>query len=132
MAAAGALIVVAIAGCGSPSPRDQLRSAWGELKHALVHGDANGLCALLDDTARAQLLAAIAQLSPPSSSSCASAARTLFQVSRDARQQVSGAKLLSVRVDGDSATTTDSTGPPADQWVKADGSWQLANLGLGN
>ena len=75
---------------------------------------------------------AIAQVSPPSSSSCESAAKTLFQLSPDARQKLAGAELVSVHVHGDTATTTDTTGPPANDWVKVDGDWQLADLDLGS
>jgi len=125
-------VAAAIAGCGAAaSPAAQVRSAWATLKHALVDGDANRFCAMLNDTSRTQLLVAIAQVSPPSSASCDSAAQTLFQISRDARQKAAAATLLSVHVRGDVATTTDTSGPPADRWVKVDGGWQLADLGLG-
>ena len=124
---------LALAGCGSAaSPAAQVRSAWATVKGALVDGDAKRFCAMLNDTSRAELLAAIAQVSPPSSSSCESAAKTLFDLSRDARQKFAAAKLVSVRVRGDSATTTDTTGPPANRWVKVDGGWQLADLDLGS
>ena len=85
---------------------------------------------MLNDTSRIQLMATIAQVSPPSSSSCESAAQTLFDLSRDARQKLGSAKLVSVHVSGDSATTTDTTGPPPDHWVKVDGGWQLADFDL--
>jgi hypothetical protein len=124
---------LALGGCGgAASPPAQVRSAWETVKHALVTGDAKRFCAMLNDTSRTELLATIAQVSPPSSSSCESAAQTLFQISRDARQKLEGAKLVSVHVRGDTATTTDTTGPPADRWVKVDGGWQVANLGLGS
>jgi hypothetical protein len=130
IAVAAALV---LGGCGSAaSPRAQVRSAWETVKHALVTGDAKRLCAMLNDTSRTELLATIAQVSPPSSSSCESAAQTLFQISRDARQKLEGARLVSVQVRGDTATTTDTTGPPANRWVKVDGGWQLADLGLGS
>jgi hypothetical protein len=126
-------VAAALAGCGTAaSPAAQVRSAWATLKRALVDGDAKRLCAMLNDTSRTQLLVTIAQVSPPSSSSCESAAQTLFQLSRDARQKLAAAKLLSVHVHGDAATTTDTTGPPANRWVKVDGGWQLADLGLGS
>jgi hypothetical protein len=76
---------------------------------------------MLNDTPRTQLLATIAQVSPPSSSSCESAAQTLFDLSRDARQKPAAAKVVSVHVRGDPATTTDTTGLPANRWVKVDG-----------
>jgi hypothetical protein len=59
-------------------------------------------------------------------------AQTLFDLSRDARQKLAAAKLVSVHVSGDAATTTDTTGPPANRWVKVDGGWQLADLDLGS
>ena len=124
---------LALGGCGgAASPPAQVRSAWETVKHALVTGDAKRFCAMLNDTSRVQLLATIAQVSPPSSSSCESAAQTLFQLSPDARQKLETAKLVSVHVRGDTATTTDTTGPPANRWVKVDGAWQLADLGLGS
>jgi hypothetical protein len=127
------IATLALGGCGgAASPPAQVRSAWETVKHALVTDDAKRFCAMLNDTSRVQLLATIAQVSPPSSSSCESAAQTLFQISRDARQKLEGAKLVSVHVRGDTATTTDTTGPPADRWVKVDGGWQVANLGLGS
>jgi hypothetical protein len=130
---AAIVVAAALAGCGTAaSPAAQVRSAWAALKRALVDGDAKRFCAILNDTSRAQLLATIAQVSPPSSSSCENAAQTLFQLSRDARQKLGAAKLLSVQVHGDAATTTDTTGPPANRWVKIDGDWQLADLGLGS
>jgi hypothetical protein len=124
---------LALGGCGGAAPPPaQVRSAWETVKHALVTGDAKRFCAMLNDTSRTELLATIVQVSPPSSSSCESAAQTLFQISRDARQKLEGAKLVSVHVRGDTATTTDTTGPPADRWVKVDGAWQVADLGLGS
>jgi hypothetical protein len=124
---------LALGGCGgAASPPAQVGSAWETVKHALVTGDAKRFCAMLNDTSRTELLATIAQVSPPSSSSCESAAQTLFQISRDARQKLEGAQLVSVHVRGDTATTTDTTGPPADRWVKVDGGWQVADLGLGS
>jgi hypothetical protein len=126
-------VMTVLAGCGgAASPAAQVRSAWTTFKRALVDGDARRFCAMLNDTSRTQLLATIAQDSPPSSSSCETAAETLFDLSRDARQKLKAAKLLSVHVSGDSATTTDSTGPPPNRWVKVDGGWQLADLDLGS
>jgi hypothetical protein len=127
------IATLALGGCGgAASPPAQVRSAWETVKHALVTGDAKRFCAMLNDTSRVQLLATIAQVSPPSSSSCESAAQTLFQLSPDARHKLAGAKLVSVHVHGDTATTTDTTGPPANDWVKVDGDWQLADLDLGS
>jgi hypothetical protein len=133
LSAIAVVTALALTGCGAAaSPAAQVRSAWTTFKRALVDGDAKRFCAMLNDTSRTQLLATIAQVSPPSSSSCESAAQTLFQLSPDARQTLAGAKLVSVHVRGDTATTTDTTGPPADRWVKVDGGWQVANLGLGS
>jgi hypothetical protein len=131
--ATAVVATLVLGGCGgATSPPAQVRSAWETLKRALVDGDAKRFCAMLSDTSRVQLVATVAQVSPPSSSSCESAAQTLFQLSPDARQKLEGAKLVSVHVRGDTATTTDTTGPPANRWVKVDGGWQLADLGLGS
>jgi hypothetical protein len=133
LSAIAVVTALALAGCGAAaSPAAQVRSAWTTFKRALVDGDAKRFCAMLNDTSRTQLLATISQVSPPASSSCESAADTLFDLSRDARQKLGAAKLLSVHVSGDAATTTDTTGPPANRWVKVDGGWQLADLDLGS
>jgi hypothetical protein len=110
-------------GCGSgSSPRQELRQAWSEAKKALVAGRATTFCGLLSDNARAQLLAVAG------AASCESAAATAFDVERDARAQFAGAHLVSIAVHGDRATTTDSTGPPADQWTRVRGAWKLAAI----
>jgi hypothetical protein len=109
--------------CGSSSPKDQVRHAWAELKHAVVAGDARGLCALLSDEARALLIAEASTLAP--ASTCEAAATTTFDVARDARAKAAGAKLTSVTVRGHEATTTDSTGQQPDNWIKVNGAWHL-------
>jgi hypothetical protein len=112
------------AGCSSgSSPRQELRHAWSEVKNALVAGRAATFCALLSDNARAQLLALTG-----GAASCESAAATAFDVGRDARAQFAGAHLISIAISGDAATTTDSTGPPADRWTRVNGAWKLAAI----
>ena len=104
----------------------QVRQAWSNLKGALVAGNAGKFCALLSDQARAQLLVQIAAVSP--ASTCAAAANTFFDITRDARAQAAKAKLTSVTVHRDQATTTDTTGPPPNSWIKVQGNWQLASF----
>jgi hypothetical protein len=120
------LATLAITACGSSSPADQVRQAWSNLKGALVAGNTGKFCALLSDQARAQLLVQIAAVSP--ASTCAAAANTFFDITRDARAQAAKAKLTSVTVHGDQATTADTTGPPPNSWIKVQGSWQLASF----
>lgn len=123
------VLSIGIAECGSASPKDQVRQAWSELKSALVAGDASKFCALLSDQARAQLLVEVAVVSPVSS--CEAAAHTDFDIARNARAQIANAKLTSVVVHGDQATTTDTTGPPPNDWIKVLGKWEVASLSSG-
>lgn len=110
----------------SPSPTEQVRSAWSQLRDAMVAGNPSGICAGLSDQARAELLAVVSAITP--ASTCEAAARTWSDVARNTRAQLAGAKLTSVSVHGNNATTTDTTGPPSDEWIKVQGAWELAQL----
>jgi hypothetical protein len=89
----------------------------------MVGGNVAKFCALLSDNARAQLLALAGD-----AASCDSAARTMFDVARDARAQLGHVHLIAITIHGDTATTTDTSGPPGDEWTWADGGWKVASV----
>jgi hypothetical protein len=112
------------AGCGShSSPRDELRHAWSDMKNAVVAGNATKFCAVLSDNARAQLLALAG-----GAANCDSAAKTMFDVARDARGQLGHVHLTAITIHGDTATTTDTAGPSADRWTWVNGGWKVASV----
>lgn len=117
-----ATVLLAV-GCGADSPRSELRRAWSDLKNAMVAGNATKFCALLSDDARAQLLALAGD-----ATSCDGAATTAFDVARDARAQLGHVHLIAITLHGDTATTTDSSGPPANRWTRVNGEWKLASV----
>lgn len=89
----------------------------------MVAGSATKFCALLSDDARDQLLALAG-----GAASCESAARTTFDVAREARAQLARVHLVAITIHGDTAMTTDSTGPPGDQWTRVNGGWKFASV----
>jgi hypothetical protein len=36
--------------------------------------------------------------------------------------------LIAVTIHGDTAMTTDATGPPADRWTRVNGAWKVASV----
>lgn len=121
-----ALVAVALAGCGSSSSAsDQVRSAWNDLKSALVNGDGSKLCGLLTSTAQSQLVSEVRTLDP-SVKDCQGAAKILLERAKAERSKLSSATLKTVSVHGNTATTSDSTGGTPNTWVKQGGSWKLS------
>lgn len=77
----------------------------------------------MTDDARAQVILGAALVASGGGSTCEAAMRTIFDISRDSMDQFARAHLTSVNVDGDRATTTDSSGGDATHWKKVNGRW---------
>jgi hypothetical protein len=103
----------------------QVRAAWTEFKHALVTKSPSGLCGVLSAKASRELVADVT--TKPRPTSCEAAAADLFKVAGGSA--IAKVQLLTVRVSGDTATTTDTAGPPAAHWVRTGlSTWKLAYL----
>ena len=136
-AAAGALLVLVLAGIavgvlllgggGKSSPEDQVRAAWMDMRDAIVARDRGKFCSLLTDDARGQLVVGTALLTAGTGApTCEAAMRTIFDIARDSLDKVGQSHLVSVTVDGDRATTTDSSGGSRTDWERVNGRWLLA------
>jgi hypothetical protein len=107
------------------SPQAQVRAAWTQFKNSLVNKSPSGLCGVLTPKASRQLVAGVT--TKPRPTSCKAAAADLFKVAGG--PSVASVRLLTVRVSGSTATTTDTAGPPAAHWVRTGTStWKIAYL----
>jgi hypothetical protein len=113
------------ASSAATSPQAQVRAAWTQFKNALVAKSPSGLCGVLTSHASRQLIAGVRAKTRPTS--CKAAAVDLFKIAGGS--SVAKVRLLSVRVTGSTATTTDTAGPPAAHWVRTGTStWKIAYL----
>ena len=102
-----------------------MRAAWGQFKNALVSKSPSGLCGVLTAHAGRQLVAGVRAKQRPTS--CTAAAADLFKIAGGS--SVAKVRLLTVHVTGNTATTTDTAGPPAAHWVRTGTStWKIAYL----
>jgi hypothetical protein len=107
------------------SPQAQVRAAWTTFKNAIVDKSPTAFCASLTSHASAQFIADVPKKLHVTS--CKAAAVQLFKVAGGASE--AHIRLLSVRVKGNTATTTDTAGPPAAHWVRTGGStWKIATF----
>jgi hypothetical protein len=83
------------------------------------------VCGILTAHASSQLVADVH--AKPQPTSCKAAATDVFKVAGG--PSVAKIRLLTVKVTGNTATTTDTAGPPADRWVRTGPSaWKIASL----
>jgi hypothetical protein len=107
------------------SPQAQVRSAWAQLKSSLVNKSPSAFCGILTAHAGQQLVADVK--AKPKPTSCTAAAADLFKVAGG--PALSKIRLLTVKVTGNTAQTTDTGGPPPDQWVRTGKTtWKIASL----
>jgi hypothetical protein len=107
------------------SPQAQVRAAWTKFKNAIADKDPSAFCGSLTAKASRQFVADVPK--KQGATSCKEAAVDLFKVAGGS--SVAGVKLLTVRVSGNTATTTDTAGPPAAHWVRTGPStWKIASL----
>lgn len=126
--ACAAVVALGIAGCGSSSPKDQVRTAWTQAKNAVVSEDASQLCSHLSNQTAHHLVAEIEQ-AKPSITTCEAALKLAFKAGGSKLPaKDKNAHIVSITVNGDHASVIDSTGPPAAKFVKQNGAWKLANF----
>jgi hypothetical protein len=107
------------------SPQAQVRAAWTTFKNAIVDKSPSAFCGSLTSHASSQFIADVPKKLHVTS--CKAAAVQLFKVAGGASE--AHIRLLSVRVKGNTATTTDTAGPPAAHWVRTGGStWKIATF----
>jgi hypothetical protein len=107
------------------SPQAQVRAAWTKFKNAIVDQNPSAFCASLTRHASRQFVALVPK--KQRATTCKAAAVDLFKVAGGS--SVAGVRLLTLRVTGNTATTTDTAGPPAAHWVRTGGStWKIADL----
>ena len=97
-----------------------------QFKNSIADKDPGAFCASLTSHASRQFISAVPK--KEHATSCKAAAADLFKVAGG--PSVAKVRLLTVRVNGNTATTTDTAGPPAAQWVPAPGAstWKIASL----
>jgi hypothetical protein len=107
------------------SPQAQVRAAWTKFKNSIADKSPSAFCASLTQHASRQFIADVPK--KLQATTCKAAAVDLFKVAGG--PSVAGVRLLSVRVTGNTATTTDTAGPPAAHWVRTGKStWKIASL----
>ena len=107
------------------SSQAQVRAAWTKFKNAIVDKNPSAFCASLTSQASREFVAAVPKKQHVTS--CKAAAVQLFKVAGGPSE--AHIRLLTIRVSGNTATTTDSAGPPAAHWVRTGGStWKIATF----
>ena len=107
------------------SSQAQVRAAWSKFKNAIVDKDPSAFCASLTPRVSRQFVGLVPK--KLHATSCKAAAVDLFKVAGG--PSVAHVRLLTLRVRGNTATTTDSAGPPAAHWVRTGPStWKIASL----
>ncbi|MEJ7786434.1 MAG: hypothetical protein WKF96_16650 [Solirubrobacteraceae bacterium] len=128
-----AVLAILVAGCGAQSPEEQLRQTWQVTRDVLRERDSAAFCALLSSRAREQVLDSVRRGSIPGASSCESAFAKIFAMLEEKdRRTLELSKLLTVKIDGDTATTIDSTQGDglSTAWVRVDGRWRIDDVGF--
>ncbi len=127
------VVAVLVASCvvftatssAASSPQSQVRAAWSKFKNAIADKDPSAFCASLTSHASRQFVALVPK--KEHATSCKAAAVDLFKVAGG--PSVAHVRLLTLRVKGNTATTTDTAGPPAAHWVRTGPStWKIASL----
>jgi hypothetical protein len=135
-AALGVVVVSVTLGAGSSaaaprSPKEQVRVAWARLKDAYADRSPRRVCAMMTVRGRRDFVAVIAGVH--SSLSCRAAAKHMFRMRGAAVRKAAHARLLSVHVDPNTATTIDTSGPFKEHWVRTGrGTWKVAELASGD
>jgi hypothetical protein len=107
------------------SSQAQVRAAWTKFKNAIVDKSPSAFCASLTSQASRQFVAAVPKKLHVTS--CKAAAAELFTVAGGAKE--AHIRLLTIKVTGNTATTTDTAGPPAAHWVRTGSStWKIATF----
>ena len=107
------------------TPQAQVRAAWTKFKNAIADKNPSAFCASLTSHASRQFVALVPKKLHVTS--CKPAAVQLFKSTGGPSD--AHIRLLSVRVTGNTATTTDTAGPPAAHWVRTGGStWKIATF----
>jgi hypothetical protein len=113
------------ASSAATSPRAQVRAAWTTFKNAIVDKSPSAFCGSLTPHASRQFIADVPKKLHVTS--CKAAAVQLFKVAGGPSE--AHIRLLSIHVNGNTATTTDTAGPPAAHWVRTGPStWKIASL----
>lgn len=121
------------AGCRADSREEQLRQTWQETLEVVRERDSDAFCALLSEKAHEQVLDSVRRGSIPGASSCESAFAKIFAMLEEKdRRTLELSKLLTVKIDGDTATTIDSTQGDglSTAWVRVDGRWRIDDVGF--
>jgi hypothetical protein len=106
------------------SPQQQVHVAWARLKDAFVHKNPSGVCGMLTLSGRRDLVAGIAGVR--GSKSCKDVAASLVR-NRRLVSEAAHARLLSVAVRANTATTLDTTGPFMARWVRTEkATWKVS------
>lgn len=123
---------VLTAGCGSQDPEEQLRAAWRASGKALNARDSQAFCDMLSDKARRYVLDGVRRSAIPRVNSCETLFAKIFaQITEAEQRHFRKSKLLKVNIDGDQATTFDSTqGDAPTAWIRQDGQWRIDDVGF--
>jgi hypothetical protein len=113
------------ASSAATSPQAQVRAAWTTFKNAIVDKSPSAFCGSLTSHASRQFIADVPKKLHVTS--CKAAAVQLFKVAGGSSE--AHIRLLSIHVNGNTATTTDTAGPPAAHWVRTGAStWKIATF----
>jgi hypothetical protein len=109
------------------SPQQQVRVAWARLKDAFLHRSPSGVCGMLTLSGRRHFVAVIEGVR--SSSSCKAVAAGLLRPVSALASEAAHARLLSVDVRANTATTIDTTSPFMEHWVRTGkATWKVSEL----
>lgn len=119
------LAIPLLGGCGSASPDQQLRGAWQESRAAVVAKDTAAFCALLSDGARRE----IEEANRDRSDGCRPAIGVLFTALQRGQKTGRDARLVEIRVAGDTALTVDaSPSETTTSWVREGDRWRIVDI----
>lgn len=130
--AALVVLVLLAAGCSSRGPEEQLRAAWKASGEALKTRDSDAICDMLSDKARRYVLNRVHRSAIPGVNSCQTLWAKIFaRFGEKEQQMLRTSKLLKINIDGDHATTLDSTqGNAPTAWIRQDGQWRIDDVGF--
>ncbi len=120
------------AGCSSQDPEQQLRAAWRASAKALNASDSHAFCDMLSDKARRYVLDGVRRSAIPRVNSCETLFAKIFaKITEAEHRHFRTSKLITVNIDGDQATTFDSTqGDAPTAWIRQDGQWRIDDVGF--